>query len=95
MPATDCTVAHSGLPQRCQAARSRSAQDKPALKYRRSLRRRCLGGSLTADAETAAETAHASLLSVEHDPRQESATERVAPYDADRLLYVTRVPIRA
>eukprot|EP00966_Prymnesium_polylepis_P054685 1263926-Prymnesium_polylepis.1 len=66
------TVAHSGLPQRCQAARSR--QDKYirrpykgqlSIKSRRSLRRRSCAAwqSETADAETAAEqTAHASLL---------------------------------
>eukprot|EP00966_Prymnesium_polylepis_P083355 1931028-Prymnesium_polylepis.1 len=43
----------------------------------------------------AEQSAHASLLSVDHDPCASECRRSVAPYDADRLLYVTRVPVRA
>jgi hypothetical protein len=85
------TVAHSGLPQRCQAARSRRTSRFETLYAIKassqvstpSLRRRCLCVAVLltrqtpSPTETAAEqTAHASLPSVERDPRQEKATER-------------------
>jgi hypothetical protein len=99
----------SGLPQRCakrpgRRSRRTSRSEGPikASSQVSTLVATSLPAPRSLTAETAAQATasasrlgHASLLSVERDPHGKRVPRSVAPYDADRLLYVTRVPIRA